>query len=129
MPVKKQAKQKHEYQILVTRYQTYRFNVEAESAEKACSVLHRSLRSDELTETECQEKPVFSTWSNPSQPQEQWLVMRTTPIAEGDKLLLSEWNGKQITGIAEAKKGEDIVSALRHVVDPRPKNSKLKKKA
>jgi len=129
MPAKKPAKQKHKYQILVNSYQTYQFDVEAESAEKACSTLQRKLRDDGRVMRNCPEKPVFSAWTIPSEPHEQWAVMRTTPIGGTNFLLLSKWDGKSVTGFAEAEIGDNIVQALMRVVDPRSSKSKLKKKA
>lgn len=128
MPAKKPAKQKHKYQILVNSYQVYQFDVEAESAEKACSTLQRKLRADGILMQEVPQKPVFSAWTIPSEPQEKWAVMRTTPLEGKNSLLLCQWDGTKLSGIAEAELGEGIVQVLKRVVDPRSGKSKLKKK-
>lgn len=130
MPAKKPAKSRHKYQILVNRQQTYQFDVEAESAEKACLKLQRQLEAEDTLQTEAKDKPLFSRWSDPKEPREEWSIMRTTPSSEaGDFLLLRVWDGNQFLTMGEGKTGEDIVQVMRRLFEPRAKKDKPRKKA
>ena len=112
----------------MNRQQTYQFDVEAESAEKACLKLQRQLEAEDTLQTEAKEKPLFSRWSDPKEPREEWSVMRTTPSEAGDFLLLQVWDGSQFLTMGEGKAGEDIVQVMRRLFDPRGKREKPKKK-
>jgi hypothetical protein len=127
MPAKKSAKSKHKYQILVNRQQSYQFEVEAESAEKACQKLQRQLQAEDTMQTESEQKPLFYRWSDPKEPREEWAIMRSTPSEAGNFLLLQAWDGNHFLTMGEGKVGDDIVQAMRKIVDPRAKKDKPKK--
>lgn len=128
MATKKQAQPKQKYQFLITRHQTYQFEMEAKTAEDACKVLQRKLRIDHPEASAHDGKPVFSYWSDPNEPREEWAVMRTAPVENADFLLVQEWNGKQFVTIGEAELGDSIENAFRKIVDPRLDSKKPKKK-
>ena len=123
MPAKKPAKPKHTYQILVNRQQSYQFEVEAESAEKACQKLQRQLQTEDTLQTDTEQKPLFYRWSDPKEPREEWAIMRTSPTPACKFLLLQAWDGQEFLPMGEGKVGEDIVQVMRRIVDPRVKKS------
>ncbi len=129
MATKKPAKSKHSYQIMVNRQISYQFEVEAESAEKACQKLQRQLRVEDTAQSEAGGKLLFCRWSEPTEPREEWAVMRTTPPEPCDFLLLQAWDGRQFFTMGEGKVGNDIVQVMRSLVDPRAKKEKPRKKA
>ena len=59
MPAKKPAKPKQKFQIMVNRHQSYQFEVEAESPEKACQKLYRQLQVEDTMQTEAKQKALF----------------------------------------------------------------------
>lgn len=129
MTTKKQTQPKQKYQFLVTRHQTYQFEIEAKTAEDACKLLQRKLQVDTQEKDVPDSQLVFSSWNDPAEPREEWAVMRTTPAEHCDFLLVQAWNGKRFSAVGEAEIGDSIETALRKILNPRTVAKKPKKKS
>lgn len=109
----------YKYQCLVTRSETFQFEVEAASADAACRKLQRDLKAAEETQGVHRGKLIFASWSEPNEPGEEWMVMRTTP-AEGLKSLLVQfWDGRELSVIGEVEPNHNIEQAVRELFNPR----------
>lgn len=86
---------KRPYGILVSRAALYEFTVEAKSAEDACKILQRELRSGKRTEADGVEA-VEAAWANPGDKEDAWYVMPVTTEPEEKQRLIMGWNGKSI---------------------------------
>jgi hypothetical protein len=129
MPAKKPAKPQRKFQIMVSRHQSYQFEVEAESAEKACQKLHRRLQVEDTMQTEAKQKAIFYRWSDPQEPREEWAIMRTTPSDGGDFLLLQSWDGKTFIPMGKGMAGDGIVQVMTRLVKQAAKQDRQRKKA
>lgn len=129
MPAKKPATPKQKFQIMVNRNQSYQFEVQAESAEKACQKLQRKLYVEDTMQTEAKQKAIFYRWSDPKEPREEWAIMRTAPSDGGDFLLLQSWDGRTFIPMGKGEPDDGIVQIMTRLVKQASKNDRQRKKA
>src|ERR1700722_3923217 len=89
------AVRKRPYGILVSRAALFEFVVEAKSAEEACKILQRDLRSGKRTEADGVEA-VEAAWANPGDKGDAWWVMPASVEPGETYTLIMGWNGKSI---------------------------------
>lgn len=127
MGTKALATPKQKYQLLVSRSQTFQFEVDAKSPEEACKLLQKQLSAEDIHYYEHKREPVFSSWNVPSEPREEWAIMNTIQTKNSDSLQVQAWNGKQFLPIGDAEPGDSIEQAFRKIFDPKRRKANKKK--
>ena len=92
---KKTAK-KTRYEVLITRTQIYRFDVEAKSPEAACAALWRRLRFDNNPAAPSDAHLAGSVWSDPRERGDAWLIAGATLAPDPTGKTCYGWDGKKI---------------------------------